>query len=338
MDERPATPPVPAMVPVGPGVVLRPWRGMDEIPAMAAANRRLRAHVGRLEPVEDAVLAHAYATLVRSDPARDLRIVDVAGSVAGYVRAEWRDLVAGERAYDLTVVVEPAAWGRGIADAALAWGIGRCGALAAENPSDRPAVLTSWAFGGDAELVPALEARGYEAWRHDAEMLRPDLAAIETHDPAPGYTLRIPDEAELPAVFAMFVEAFREHWGEAEGEEDRFDAWRGDPRFRRDLLVVAWAPDGSPVACVQNMLEPRPDGTVIGLLDSVATHPGHRRRGLARAAIAESLRRLRDAGAGAAYLGVDLGNHNEAAALYEACGFRLAARSAEYRRSAEGAW
>ncbi len=153
-----------------------------------------------------------------------------------------------------------------------------------------------------------------------------------------GYRLRTPTESELPAVWAMLVAAFAEHWGEYEADEQRFDEWVDDPRFRRDLVVVAW--DGSrPAAAVLNLLETRPDGSRRGLLDGVATHPGHRRRGLARAAIAESLLRLRAEGAVSAYLGVDTDNHNRALALYEGLGFRVASRSTTYRKafpSAEG--
>jgi len=87
---------------------------------------------------------------------------------------------------------------------------------------------------------------------------------------------------------------------------------------------------------VSNLLEVAADGTVRGLLDSVCTHPGHRRRGLARAAVTESLRRLRDAGASSAYLGVDTQNQNQAAALYESCGFRIASRSTTYRKPFDG--
>jgi mycothiol synthase len=75
---------------------------------------------------------------------------------------------------------------------------------------------------------------------------------------------------------------------------------------------------------------------VRGLLDGVATHPDHRRRGLARACIAESLRRLRDAGATSAYLGVDTDNHNRALALYESCGFRKVSGSTSYRKPFDG--
>ncbi|MCJ7710953.1 MAG: GNAT family N-acetyltransferase, partial [Chloroflexi bacterium] len=139
------------------------------------------------------------------------------------------------------------------------------------------------------------------------------------------------DEDELPAVFDVMVTAFNEHWGEYDAGDQRFDVWAGDPRFRRDLVVVAWQGD-APVACLSNFLEPAPDGTVRGYLESLATRPDHRRRGLGRAAMAESLRRLREAGAASAWLGVDLDNRNQALTLYEACGFRVVTRSATYRK------
>ena len=64
----------------------------------------------------------------------------------------------------------------------------------------------------------------------------------------------------------------------------------------------------------------------------MVTHPGHRRLGLARAAIVRSLELLRAEGALSAYLGVDTDNHNRALALYESCGFRVASTSTAYRR------
>src|SRR6185295_1386476 len=100
----------------------------------------------------------------------------------------------------------------------------------------------------------------------------------------------------LPAVFAMTVEAFAEHWGQFEAGEQRFDEWIENPAFRLDQLVIAWK-GGVPVAMVHGELETRPDGSTSGLLAGVCTHPAHRRRGLARACIVESLRRLRAAGA-----------------------------------------
>ncbi|HLA16542.1 MAG TPA: GNAT family N-acetyltransferase, partial [Candidatus Limnocylindrales bacterium] len=55
-------------------------------------------------------------------------------------------------------------------------------------------------------------------------------------------------------------------------------------------------------------------------------------RGIARAMLAWSLRRVGDAGADRAALGVDLENPNEAHGLYESLGFRATAIELEYHR------
>ena len=130
----------------------------------------------------------------------------------------------------------------------------------------------------------------------------------------------------------MQVEAFAEHWGESEAHEHELAEWIDDPRFRRDLVVVAWAGDRARRRASRTSVETLPDGSLRGLLDSVATHPDHRRRGLARAAILRSLELLRAEGATSAYLGVDTDNHNRASALYKSCGFRKVSGSAAYRK------
>lgn len=325
-------PPLPATV-AGSGITWRRFRDLDEdLPGMAAANQRMRDRTGILEPITAASMRHGYTHLVNSDPRTDCIIVELDGVTAGYARAEWHDLTDGDRVYELTTVVEPAAWGRGVADEMLHWGEARLRAIARAHASDRRSWYGNYAFGDNPEVTDALVRRGYVAVRWDAEMLRPDLEDIPDAPVTEGYVLRTPEETELPAVHEMAVAAFAEHWGEWEADEQSYAEWVEDPDFRRDLVVVAFAADGSPAAYVANVLEPMPDGSVRGLLDGVATHPGHRRRGLARAAIAESLRRLRDAGASSAYLGVDTDNHNRALALYESCGFRKVSGATSYRR------
>jgi mycothiol synthase len=322
----PATnsPPPPALP--GEGGTIRPYRGLDDIAGMAAANDRLRRHVHLLEPVEVEPMRHRYAHLVNSDPLVDCLVAEHDGRTVGYTRLEWHDLADGDRVYHLVTVVEPDSWGRGIGDAFVDWGEARSRIVARSIDGDRRSWFESWAFGGDDEHVGALVRHGYAAVREEAEMLRPDLDAIPAAAVADGYILRTPTGAELPMVFDMMVLAFQEHWGEYDAGDQRLDRWIEDPRFQRDLVVVAWR-GGEPVACVSNLLEPAPDGSVRGVLDSVCTHPGHRRRGLGRAVVTDSLRRLRAAGASSAYLSVDTGNRNQAVALYESCGFRIASRS-----------
>jgi ribosomal protein S18 acetylase RimI-like enzyme len=310
------------------------YRGLDDIPGMGGANARLRAHVGVLEPIDIDSMRHRYSHLVNSDPARDCIVSERDGGIVGYGRVEWHDLADGDRLYDTTLVVEPAAWGLGIADGMLGWCETRLAEHAVAHPTERTAWLSSGSWDGDDESHEALAARGYAAVRWDAEMLRPHLADIPEVPIPDGYVVRTPTRGELPAVFEMTVLAFDEHWGQYDAADQRIEAWIDDPMFRLDLTVVAWHGD-RPAACVSNVLTEAPDGSVRGLLNGVSTHPGHRRRGLARACIAESLRRLRDAGATSAYLGVDTDNRNRALDLYESCGFRVASSSTTRRKRFE---
>ncbi|HEY4228384.1 MAG TPA: GNAT family N-acetyltransferase [Candidatus Limnocylindrales bacterium] len=316
----------------GSGVTYRRFTGLEDLPGMGAANARLRAMAGILEPIDLDAMRHRYTHLVNSDPLVDCLVVERDGATVGYGRVEWHDLVDGDRIYDTTVVVEPDAWGLGIAGALVDWGERRCRELAARNQTDRRTWLANFSFDRDTEVEEALRARGYEPVRWDAEMLRPDLEHLPEVVLAEGYELRTPIQAELPAVFEMSVLAFAEHWGQSEDDEHEFEEWADDPRFRLDLQVVAWK-DGQPAALVSNVLETRDDGSVMGLLNGVCTHPDHRRLGLARAAISESLRLLRDQGATGAFLGVDTDNHNRAIELYRSCGFEVATSSTSYRKA-----
>jgi ribosomal protein S18 acetylase RimI-like enzyme len=66
------------------------------------------------------------------------------------------------------------------------------------------------------------------------------------------------------------------------------------------------------------------------MTEAISVQPEYRRRGLARALLAESLRAVRDAGGTSAGLGVDTENPNEALTLYENLGFRIAGETFEY--------
>jgi len=73
-------------------------------------------------------------------------------------------------------------------------------------------------------------------------------------------------------------------------------------------------------------------GVQRGWLDHVSVRRPWRRRGLASALIAESLRAIRDAGMTDAALGVDAENPTGALRVYENLGFRRARTGVSYRK------
>lgn len=327
-------PPLPADAPAS-GVTYHRWAGFDDLPGMTAANGRLRAHVGLLEPVDVDAMRHVYTHLVNSDPVTDCVIVRRHGETVGYARTEWQNLTDGERNLAFTVVLDPDSWGLGLAGELTGWVEARLRETAAALSSDRRAWFATYVFDGDTELEGALLARGYAAVRWDAEMLRDSMDGIPPVPALPdGYAIRPATVDRLEDVGGMLVEAFREHWGESEHGEDEIRDWIENPRFDIDLVTVVWCGD-APAACVSSQLQERQDG-VIGYVDAVATHPDHRRLGLARAALLDSLHRLAARGVDHAYLGVDTDNQNRAFALYEDAGFRRVSGSATYRKPFEG--
>ncbi len=68
------------------------------------------------------------------------------------------------------------------------------------------------------------------------------------------------------------------------------------------------------------------------LIDDLAVRSAYRRRGIGRALLLAGMRRIREEGYGAAALGVDADNPNQALKLYESVGFVVVSGSTTYRK------
>jgi ribosomal protein S18 acetylase RimI-like enzyme len=116
------------------------------------------------------------------------------------------------------------------------------------------------------------------------------------------------------------------------------DHWRFSPRSEEELLtgrppslcLMATAPNGQPAAVTLCQIESYVEDArlqPVGIVSSVGTVPEHRRKGLATWLVAESLLRLRDAGARSASLYVDAWNQTHASDAYRKLGFEMAFES-----------
>jgi mycothiol synthase len=101
------------------------------------------------------------------------------------------------------------------------------------------------------------------------------------------------------------------------------------PTYRRDLDLVAEAPDGSFAAfCIVWFDELNK----MGVFEPVGCHSEHRRRGLASAVMLEGLRRLRELRAVTAHVSSLAGNE-ASEALYESLGFHALDRNERWERT-----
>jgi mycothiol synthase len=318
------------------GLRLRPYAGEADLADLAriqnaeaeADDLPYRTTVEELR----AHLAHASASFT---PARDITLAEVDGRVVGISSREVVDTTDGLREFRLDGEVDPAYRRQGVGTALLREGIRRHRELQASEGSSRPPVFGSWSSERQSGDEALLEAAGFERERWFFEMVRPNLANVPDRALPEGLELRpITGEALARQVWHADIEAFADHWGGFDGSEEHLQRWLSNPNTDLSLWVVAF--DGDEVAGgILNAID-ADQNTALGIrrgwLSSVFTRRPWRRRGLAGALIAESLRLLRDRGMTSAGLGVDADNPSGAFGLYEGVGFEVDMRSTAWRR------
>lgn len=322
----------------------RQYRGTADLAGMAAANQAMRDADGIVDTTSADDMAIQYANLTNCDLDRDLVIVEriatdgAASRIVGYARVEWRDLTDGTRSFSSLVIMAPDVRTPALARAMLGWAEARTADNARHAP-DRDALpgrMQAYTIGPDPTLPGVLEAAGWQQRGRGYEMLRASLDDIPELPVPAGLQFRpiTDDEAGRQAVWNALVEAFRDHRDEPEASEEDWRQFRDEPKYDADLFVIAF--DGDEIAGgVLGLIDAElieHHGVQRGYIDAVFTRPAWRRRGLARAAIAEALVRLRDRGMTSAFLEVDGLNPNQAMDLYESLGFAIVSMSADWTK------
>lgn len=143
-----------------------------------------------------------------------------------------------------------------------------------------------------------------------------DLDDVERPVLPDGFRFRTADETAPRDVVRAHVDA----WTPSAYTLESYEGVRRTPPYRGDLHVLVEAPDGTMAASTIMWLD---EANRTAQFEPVGTHPGHRRRGLARAMLLHGMHLARAAGARhmtVACLGAP--GRPEARRLYYGVGFR----------------
>jgi ribosomal protein S18 acetylase RimI-like enzyme len=172
--------------------------------------------------------------------------------------------------------------------------------------------------------------------RYSLEMLRPlvgeSIPLLVVPEGIALRTYRHPQDN--PAANVAINEAFRDHWASVEiSDEQRayvFDSGYVQP----EASVVAWADNEVVGACYNDFSPLRFErtGRREGYVDTLCVRRPWRRRGVATAMLAWTLREVAARGLEAVSLGMDAENPTGAKQLYERIGFREVDRFHIYRK------
>ena len=321
-------------LPQSTGVSVRRLRLPDDaLPISLLSNREMEADgIDERESAEDWGLW--FATASGFDPARDVVVVERGDVVVAYAQARWTNDNDGGRNYNSMGIVAPELRGLGIGTALLAHNERRLRLVATGHDPSLEKRIDAWAYDRQADRISLLESAGYRIARYFFEMLRPTLDDIPELPMPAGIEIRPVRPEQYRQIWDADIEAFRDHWGGMDTSDASFTRHFSGPHFRPDLWRVAW--DGEEVAgVVMNQILTsynQQTGHRRGLLAGVSVRRAWRRRGLARALVADSLRSFRDAGMTEAVLGVDAENPTGALGVYEATGFIVDKRGRNYRK------
>jgi mycothiol synthase len=258
-------------------------------------------------------LAHEWSPTVGFHPAADARIAEQGGVAVGLTTTDWRS--RGDKVtHEIEIWVRPSRRRQGIGSALLAWAEAHAASLVAAGaagPTTVPHLIGGW---GDADVAGHAElaaAHGYRAFRYGFEMRRPiDLPILDAPLP-PGLEVRPVRPDDHRAIWDADTEAFRDHFEAATRTDADYENWISSPILDTSLWQVAW--DGNEVAgsviTSINAEENARLGAKIAWLDHISVRRPWRKRGLASALIASTLRLLRERGMEIAALGDDAENH-----------------------------
>ena len=159
--------------------------------------------------------------------------------------------------------------------------------------------------------------------RYGAELLR-DLDDLPTVPDPEGVAIVAWDPARSEAARVATNDAFADHWGSTPRDAAAWQHVLESHGNRPDLSFLATAGDRVVGVC-RNAHFPSDEavtGRREGWIGAVSVVRHFRRRGIASALVARSLRAFRDAGFTHSILGVDSENPTGAYRIYERLGYR----------------
>jgi GNAT superfamily N-acetyltransferase len=320
------------------GLVFRHFRGASDYPHMAAviALSAEADHIERADSAEAIAQNHQY--LSNCDPYQDMLFVEIDGEVIGYERGWWGEESEDVRIYTQVGFLAPAWRRKGIGSAMLRWLEERQRQIAQGHPTGQTRFFQQFASQYETGKIALLEAGGYQPVRYFYGMVRPTLEDIPDFPLPPGVEVRPAQPEHYPAIWTSIEEISVDEWGYQKLTETDYQAWQADKsHFQPELWQIAWEPASQRV--VGHVLtfidysENEKYQRMRGYTEDIGVVRAWRKKGLARALIARSLRAQKEAGMLESALGVDSENPSGATRLYEACGFQVARRDAIYRKA-----
>jgi len=309
------------------GLAFRKLKVVADYPDMAdVANRSWETDLVDFQiTVQD--LVRNFEHPLNFDPHEDVLIAEVEGKLIAYSDLNWIEKLGNLRLYKHHVVILPNWRGRGIRRAMLRWNEQRLREIANGHPKDVEKQFEVWAASEENDWKSLLENESYKPSWFLLEMVFRDLDNIPDIPFPEGIEVRPVKPEHYRKIWKASQEALRDdrsYTPDAFAEEG-YKRLLKSPMFMPELWQVAWDGDEI-VGAIHNYIDEHENRALNrkwGHPERVFVRRQWRRRGIAKALLAKSLKVIRDREMEAAALDVDTDNPSGAPKLYKSLGFRV---------------
>lgn len=316
-------------------VSFRHYSGEADFVGMIAMLKAQARHDGvdRADSVEE--MSNMYRHVTNCDLGTDLAIAERGGEIVGYSRAFWWiEEATGDRVLAFVGWTHPDVRGSQIEAALVGWSELRLRDIATAHPFAGKQVIQSWAEKLERDKIGVFSEAGFEVSETYTMMTRSLNDPIPACPLPPGLEFREVTETDTRRIWEADQEAFRDHVGFAPGTERDFQQFLNVPTLDPALWKVAFAGDQI-AGQVLNYIDAEENAEFDrnrGWTESISVQRAWRKRGVAKAAITESMRMFKQLGVTEVALEVHTTNPTGALQLYESLGYAVVQTGYEFRK------
>lgn len=318
------------------GLSFRMFNGEADFPIMLDLINRSKAvdKVERADTLDD--LKRRFKHTDNFDSDKDMLFAEAGDEAIAYGQVRWYKEMDGPYLHNINALVAPEWRRKGIGTAMLRYFEARHRQISEEKGHADSAETLFEVYTPDTQvaLLTLLEKEGYTTARYFFEMARPHSAPVPKAPLPEGLEVRPVEDAHIDVIYAAMDEAFQDHWGYVPFTENMIQQWKSEPEFDPNLWQVAW--DGDQVAgMVLNFISKQENleyKRQRGYTEDICVRRPWRKRGLAKALLAQSILMFNEMGMQETALSMGVQNPNGALGLYEGMGYAEIKQYRMYRK------
>ena len=318
-------------------LTIRNYRGPEDHEDMTEIFNETRVEEGYEIPMTVQELESEFDNTDHCNPYEDVFIVEKDEETVGWTQVWWGKDANDVRQYSHSVTIFKEYKSKGGIRELINKNEKRIKEIAEDHPEEGKKVYHIRANEEQELWKKVLESEHYFKHRYGFLMVRPDLDDIPELPLLEGVEIRATKQEHYEKIRKAWNEACKDQRDQVPLSKEDFQLWIDLGLFESSLFTTVWDSDEVIGTCIGIIREDenKENDRMRGYLEFISVKKDWRGRGIAKAMMAETMRKLKDRGMKKAALGVDAENPSGALSLYRKMDFKIDKKVVFYRKEVQ---